>query len=52
MNAVRDASNWLDRIARDRHGARSNVDAILLRLYQARWDLRTAANAISWAAGV
>lgn len=51
MNAMRDASDWLDRLARDRHRARSNVDAILLRLYQARWQLRTAANAISRAAG-
>ncbi|GAB7334961.1 hypothetical protein MBLNU13_g06833t1 [Cladosporium sp. NU13] len=51
MDAMRDASDWLDRIARDRHRARSNVDAILLRLCQARWKLRSSANAISQAAG-
>ena len=49
-NAIRHASVWLDRIARDRHRARDNVNAILVRLCEARWKLRTAANELDRAA--
>ena len=49
-NAMRRASEWLDRIARDRHRARDNVNATLVRLCKARWQLRTAANELDRAA--
>lgn len=49
-NAMRDASYWLDQIARDRHRARNNINAILIRLCKARWQLRTAANELDRAA--
>ena len=49
--AIRDASESLERVTRDRLAARSNRFAILLRLCAARWQLRDTANAISRAAG-
>jgi hypothetical protein len=49
-NAMRNASERLDRIAWDRHRARDNVNAILIRLCEARWKLRTAANELDRAA--
>lgn len=49
-NSMRHASEWLDRIARDRYRARDNVHATLIRLCEARWQLRTAANELDRAA--